>query len=193
MVKILVSHAHSDAAWAARAHARLAAAYGDDAVFSDVADIPSTVGAPGVAGRVSGLDAVVAIVGPGWLPQVREDRDMRAELAAARRGGIPLVPVLVEGTGFPRPDALPAELHGLAAGPVLGWDGGDAAALVAELTRQGVPGAAVPALQRAQAGRNPRLALVIAAALLVLGVAVAVLMAASTVESNGWGSTALLV
>ncbi len=184
MAKILVSHAHADAALAARVHARLAAAYGDDGVFSDVADVPSTVGAPGVAGRVSGLDAVVAVVGPGWQAQVAEDRDLVAELEAALRRGIPLVPVLAEGTVLPRPEQLPEALRSLPARPAVPVDG---PALEAELTRLGVPGAATTPLMRAQAGPKPRLALAIAAALLMLGIAIAVLLATRTAETNGWG------
>ncbi len=186
MAKILVSHAHADAAWAARLHARLAAAYGDDAVFSDVADVPSTVGAPGVAGRVSGLDAVVAVIGPGWLGQVAEDRDMVAELEAAMRRGIPLLPVLVDGTVLPRADELPAPLRSLPARPAVAFDTLGDDGLQAELGRLGVPTAATTPLVRAQADPNPRLALVIVAALLVLGVAIAVFLAIGTVETNGW-------
>ncbi len=186
MTKILISHAHADAAWATRVHARLAAAYGDDAVFSDVADVPSTVGAPGVAGRVSGLDAMVAVIGPGWEAQVNEDRDLVAELDAAMRRGIPLVPVLVDGTLLPRPDDLPAALRSLPARPALAFDNLGDEGLEAELARLGVAPATAPLVQ-AQAAPNPRLALVIVAALLAFGIAIAVFLTIGTVETNGWG------
>lgn len=195
MAKILVSHAHADAGWAARLHARLAAAYGDEAVFSDVADIPSTVGAPGVAGRVSGLDAVVAVIGPGWHDQMGDDRDLVAELDAALRRGIPVVPVLVDGTLLPAIDTLPVELRSLPARPALAFDGADEGGLEAELARLGVPPPAAKAAAdvRAQAAAKPRLALVIAAALLVLGIAIAVLMAGTATETNGWVAPLLAV
>ena len=68
-------------------------------------------------------DAVLAVIGPGWLsaespdgrPRLFQPDDfVRRELVAALATDIPVVPVLVGGAAMPSADHLPVELAGLA-------------------------------------------------------------------------------
>ncbi len=198
MAAILVSHVHDDAGHAARLGEELARHH--DAVFLDVADIPSTVGAPGTAGRVGGLDAMVAVIGLSWLDEVRRNRDLVAELDAAMRRGIPLVPVLVDGAVMPRDEDLPPELRNLVARPAVAIGGGAGPERVAaELTRLGVGGrraprsaAAATAPTRAQ-GSRVVLAIAVAILLAIGGLVFALLASTEvgSVDTRGWAQLLL--
>ena len=64
-------------------------------------------------------DVVVAVVGPGWLRYQKEASRriddpsdfVRLEIAGALHRGIPVIPVLVDDTPMPKPDALPPDMQ----------------------------------------------------------------------------------
>jgi hypothetical protein len=66
---------------------------------------------------------LLAIIGPNWL-HVRDERGNRrlddpndflhVEIATALQRGIPVIPILLDGTSIPRTDQLPKELEELA-------------------------------------------------------------------------------
>ena len=72
--------------------------------------------------KISQCHAVLAVIGPGWLPAQAPngkprldspDDFVRTEIAAALQRGIPVVPVLLDGTPMPRVDQLPVDIRGL--------------------------------------------------------------------------------
>lgn len=93
-------------------------------LFIDVDNIPIGVDFEAhLQSKVSQCDAVLAVIGPGWLnvrneagePRLQQAEDfVRTELETALNRGIPVVPVLLDGTVMPRPDQLPDGLKALA-------------------------------------------------------------------------------
>jgi TIR domain len=123
-VKVFVSYRRADVGgYAGRLNDALAARLGADMVFQDVAAIG--------AGRdfiqeidhaLAEADAVVAVIGPGWLQAssadgerrlVQPDDFVRTELVRGLASGLPVVPVLVGGAALPMAAELPAELSRL--------------------------------------------------------------------------------
>ena len=92
-------------------------------LFVDVDNIPIGVDFEAhLQTKISQCDAVLAVMGPGWLtarapngqPRLeRPDDFVRTEIAAALQRGIPVVPVLLDGTSMPRADQLPADIRDL--------------------------------------------------------------------------------
>ena len=71
---------------------------------------------------VDKCDAVLAVIGPAWLSaetsdgkqRILQDNDfVRMEIATALRRGIPVVPVLLDGTPIPPASALPEDIRTL--------------------------------------------------------------------------------
>lgn len=92
-------------------------------LFIDVDNIPIGVDFEAhLQSKVSQCDAVLAVIGPAWLNVRNEDGELRlqqaedfvrTELETALNRGIPVVPVLLDGTTMPRPDQLPDGLTAL--------------------------------------------------------------------------------
>ncbi|MEM9181242.1 MAG: peptidoglycan-binding protein [Pseudomonadota bacterium] len=92
-------------------------------LFVDVDNIPIGVDFEAhLQTKISKCHAVLAVIGPGWLtarapngkPRLDSSDDfVRTEIAAALQRGIPVVPVLLDGTAMPRADQLPADIRGL--------------------------------------------------------------------------------
>lgn len=92
-------------------------------LFVDVDNIPIGVDFEAhLQTKISQCDAVLAVIGPGWLDarapngkrRLEQPQDfVRTEIAAALQRGIPVVPVLLDGTRMPRADELPTDLRGL--------------------------------------------------------------------------------
>src|SRR5690348_15217888 len=111
MPKIVISYRRADsAAIAGRIRDRLVGRYGDASIFMDVEDIP--LGADFRAQIRDVLlqgDVLIAIVGPDWLgaakdgaSRIRNEGDpVRIEIETALKGGIPLIPVLVNKAQMP--------------------------------------------------------------------------------------------
>jgi hypothetical protein len=120
-VRVFVSYRRSDVGGhAGRLNDALVRRLGQDKVFHDLTGI--------AAGRdftaeidaaLASADAVLAVIGPGWLSAGTSDGRsrlsdpddfVRRELVAALGTDIPVVPVLVGGAALPSAEQLPAEL-----------------------------------------------------------------------------------
>jgi hypothetical protein len=124
-VRVFVSYRRSDVGGhAGRLNDALVNRLGRDKVFHDVSAVAAgrdfTVE---IDAALASSDAVLAVIGPGWLgaatpdgrPRLFQPDDfVRRELVAALGTDIPVVPVLVGGAALPSADQLPAELAGLA-------------------------------------------------------------------------------
>jgi formylglycine-generating enzyme required for sulfatase activity len=73
--------------------------------------------------EVAKCDVLLAVIGPNWIDArdeaghhrlAREQDYVRVEIAAALQRGIPVIPILLEGTRVPKPEQLPDDLRGLA-------------------------------------------------------------------------------
>jgi hypothetical protein len=122
---IFVCYRRDDAAAAAgRLRDRLEQAFGADAVFMDVHEIP-----PGVDFRIysravlSSCSVVLVVIGRRWLsatdvrgqPRLTNEADfVRVEIATALSGSATVVPVLVDGGSMPPADELPEDIRELA-------------------------------------------------------------------------------
>ena len=125
MSGIFISYRREDSqALAGRLYDRLVQRFGKERVFRDVDAIDPGANFAGVVGeRIGGCDALVALIGKGWV-QARDGeghrrldlpRDLvKAEIAAALAQGKLVIPVLIEGASMPAREALPAELVPLA-------------------------------------------------------------------------------
>lgn len=124
MSGLFISYRRQDAAgYAARLRDELAARYGGDEVFLDLADI-----APGVDfgeqlhRAVANCDSMLVVIGPRWLAatdaqgrrRIDDPADfIRHEVAAALRLDKRVVPVLVGGASMPMAGDMPDDLAGL--------------------------------------------------------------------------------
>ena len=124
MAGVFISYRREDSpGHAGRVFDALRARLGSDLVFMDVHAIDAGVDfVDALEHAVGSCDALLAIIGPGWVGAVDdngrrrldESRDfVRLEIAAALRRDVRVVPVLVDHAQLPRQDELPAELEGL--------------------------------------------------------------------------------
>jgi hypothetical protein len=123
--KVFISYRRDDVAGDARGiHERLVAKFGRANVFMDVGDL--------LAGQrfdkelekeLETCDVLIAVIGPRWMDLLAsrmqgDERDyVRAEIAAALKRGIVVIPVLVGQEGrmpsLPPRDQLPEDIHDL--------------------------------------------------------------------------------
>ncbi len=119
--KIFVNYRRDDErATAARIRDRLAASFGDRNVFMDVDNL--------LAGQrfdkeletaLAHCDVFIAVIGNQWASllaerQAANERDFVVdEIAAAIARGIPVIPVLVDGSPLPQAEVLPASIVAL--------------------------------------------------------------------------------
>jgi hypothetical protein len=124
-VKLFISYRPADLDHVERLHGGLVAAFGYDPVIRD----PEAIPIPFAKRRAAYLEdwlraasAVLVVIGPGWVDAIdargrrrlrRKDDTVRMAVEAARRLGIPLVPVLVGGASMPGPETLPRSLRAL--------------------------------------------------------------------------------
>jgi tetratricopeptide (TPR) repeat protein len=120
-MRVFISYRRADSAGhAGRLYDSLEAYFGRDHVFMDLSAIDSGQNfVDAIDAAVRSCDALVAIIGDDWLTSIEGRLDqpadfVRSEIAAALERGIPVVPVLVEGTTMPSADALPNGLKLLA-------------------------------------------------------------------------------
>ena len=122
--RVFISYRRDDSAGhAGRVHDRLERELGRDLLFMDVDAIPLGADFVEVLGaEVGKCDVLLAIIGPGWLEarddigQRRLDNEqdfVRVEIAAALKRGIPVIPILLEGTKVPKSEQLPDDLKAL--------------------------------------------------------------------------------
>lgn len=120
---VFINYRREDApAWARLIYERLMGRFGRKRVFFDVKSIELGVDFVEVlSNRIGDCDALVAIIGKGWLTQRRRQRRIddpndfvRIEIEAALTRKIPVVPVFVDGAVMPNEKTLPAKLKALA-------------------------------------------------------------------------------
>ena len=114
-----------DAGHAQGLHERLVRDFGDENVVIDINDFPPGEDFVTHIGKVVGAcDFFLALIGPRWASatdghgQRRLDDPadfVRLEIVAALTSGVPIIPVLVGDTEFPRPHLLPMEIREMTA------------------------------------------------------------------------------
>lgn len=120
-MRIFVSYRRSDVGgYAGRLHDALVDRLGPAGVFFDVSAIDAGRDfATEIDAALAGSDAVLAVIGPGWVTAAgpdgvqrlsRPDDFVRTELLRGLASNIPVVPVLVGGATLPAAAELPAEL-----------------------------------------------------------------------------------
>ena len=125
MMRIFLSYRRDDAAaWAGRLHDSLAARFGEQNIFQDVAAIrPGEDFTAAIDRALDHSDVALAVIGPRWLtvtdtdgtPRLEQHDDyVRSELLAALAHELLVIPVLVGGATMPDAAQLPAELQPLA-------------------------------------------------------------------------------
>jgi hypothetical protein len=123
MAKIILSYRRADArAMAGRIRDKLAARYGNSAIYMDVDDIPfGTDFRQHIDAALTEADAVVAVIGPKWVGPDRDGKSrifeetdpVRVEIETALARGVALIPTLVDGADMPKPADLPDSLGNL--------------------------------------------------------------------------------
>lgn len=124
MPTIFISYRRDGAPHAAgRLYDRLANEFGRDLLFMDIDTIPLGSDFHEVLGNEVGKCGVLlAVVDPQWLSITKEDGSrrlddpndfVRIEIAAALARGIPVVPILLDGTKIPKATELPDNIRAL--------------------------------------------------------------------------------
>ena len=124
-VRIFMSYRRGDVGgYAGRLADALHERFGSKSVFQDVVAIaPGQDYAAVIDHALDESDAVLAVIGPGWLsaatsrgaPRLFEADDyVRLEMARALNRDVRVVPILVGAASMPTADALPEDLQGLA-------------------------------------------------------------------------------
>ena len=122
--KLFISYRRDDSAgYSGRVHDRLQREFGGNLLFMDVNSIPLGVNFSKVlVEEVAKCDVLLAVIGPGWLDARDEkghrrlenpDDFVRIEIGTALKRGIPVIPILLEGTRVPKADQLPEDLKEL--------------------------------------------------------------------------------
>jgi hypothetical protein len=123
--RVFISYRRDDTKWVAgRLADSLTAYFGDKRVFRDIGDIPGGADfGQVIRGNLGMSDAAIVLIGPDWLkPADGSDGTSRLhdpddwvahEVGAAMEKGIPVFPVLVDGTPMPRAAELPDHLRAL--------------------------------------------------------------------------------
>jgi hypothetical protein len=123
--RIFISYRRTDSAgYAGRIFDRLAALFGEEAVFMDVDTIEAGLDFVEVLqNAVQSCDVLVALIGRQWLNVTDEagkrrlanpEDFVRVEIAAALSRDIRVIPVLVDGASMPHSTELPNNLKPLA-------------------------------------------------------------------------------
>ena len=124
MPGIFINYRRDDAAGAAgRLHDYLARSFPRRDLLMDVDAIePGFDFVKQLETQVSQCDALLALIGPHWLAaedeqgrrRLQDEEDyVRIEIASALKRGIPVIPVLLDGTPMPSESELPDDLKGL--------------------------------------------------------------------------------
>jgi len=125
MAGIFINYRRDDApGTAGRLYDQLARSFSRRALLIDVDAIePGFDFDKQIESQIAQCDALLALIGPHWLAaaddqgrrRLHNDKDyVRQEIAAALKRGIPVIPVLLDGTPMPSESDLPIDLKGLA-------------------------------------------------------------------------------
>lgn len=120
-VRVFINYRREDTEAAANwLHELLSSQLGQDNVFIDTDDIPAGIDFEAFLGsQIDRCDVFLVMIGRGWAAapddkgnrRLMQERDfVRREIRAALARGIPVIPVLVEGTPMPDELQLPADL-----------------------------------------------------------------------------------
>ncbi len=120
-LRIFINYRREDTEAAANwLHELLSQQFGDDNVFIDTDDIPAGIDFEAfLRSQIDASDVFLAMIGRGWATasdarghkRLGSEHDfVRREIRAALARGIPVIPVLVEGTPMPGELQLPADL-----------------------------------------------------------------------------------
>ena len=123
-MRIFISYRREDSAGhTGRLYDALQAHFGQENVFMDLSAIDAGQNfVDAIETAIGSCDVLIAVIGKEWLTclgaagrRLEDPGDfVRAEIAAALERGIPVIPVLVEGTPMPSASALPDPLKPLA-------------------------------------------------------------------------------
>lgn len=119
--RIFISYRRSDTqGYAGRLSDSLENYFGGNRIFRDIDDIAGgSEFAKDIEDQMSTADAVIVLIGPQWLTVSNADGKKRIEdpndwvaqeIVSSIELGIPIFPVLIEGTVLPRKDELPEKL-----------------------------------------------------------------------------------
>jgi len=122
MPDIFISYRRDDTSgYAGRLYDQISAHFGDEHVFMDVADIePGSDFVAVLEQKVGTCDALLALIGKNWLsskddqgrPRLSNPEDfVSAEIAAALKRNVEVIPVLVGGAKMPQQRELPQQLQ----------------------------------------------------------------------------------
>ena len=120
-IRIFINYRREDTEAAANwLHEILSAQFGEDNVFIDTDDIPAGIDfVEFLRSQIDSCDVFLAMIGRGWATaadasgrtRLMSEADfVRREIRAALARGIPVIPVLVEGTPMPGEMQLPADI-----------------------------------------------------------------------------------
>jgi len=123
MAKIFISYRREDSQYAVdRIYEALRRRLKKRDIFMDVDDIPKGVDfVEYLSAKVAQCETLVAVIGPQWLTVTDKDGSrrlnnpedfVRIEIVAALKRGIPVVPVLLDGTPMPTAAQLPQDMRG---------------------------------------------------------------------------------
>jgi TIR domain len=126
MTKVFISYRRDDARYPAKELFRSLSQHVRDPktdIFLDIDSIPRGVDfVEYLASKVEQSEIMIVLIGANWLDardgsgerRLDDPEDfVRLEISSALKCGIPVVPVLLDGTPMPRSDALPTELQSL--------------------------------------------------------------------------------
>lgn len=120
-LRIFINYRREDTEAAANwLHDLLSLEFGERNVFIDTDDIPAGIDFEEfLRKQIDGCDVFLALIGRGWAAvqdgqghaRITGEHDfVRSEIRAALARGIPVIPVLVEGTSMPTELVLPADI-----------------------------------------------------------------------------------
>jgi hypothetical protein len=120
--KIFLCYRREDTQHAAdRLHERLVDTYGSERVFMDIDSVPLGVNFVTYIGeQLQRCAVVLVLIGPNWTKIVDDERNrrlddpmdpVRAEIAAALRQAVPVIPLLVQDAPMPRAKELPEDIR----------------------------------------------------------------------------------
>jgi hypothetical protein len=123
--RLFISYRRDDSAgYSGRVHDQLQREFGGNLLFMDVDSIPLGTNFVKVIGEeVAKCKVLLAVIGSGWL-EARDEKGnrrldnpddfVRIEIGTALKRGIPVIPILLEGTRVPKAEQLPDDLKELA-------------------------------------------------------------------------------
>jgi hypothetical protein len=120
-MRIFINYRREDTEAAANwLHEKLSQQFGEENVFIDTDDIPAGIDfVEYLRGQIDSCDVFLAMMGRGWATatdaqgrsRLMSEQDfVRREIRAALARGIPVIPVLVDGTPMPGEMQLPADI-----------------------------------------------------------------------------------